>query len=258
MDLDSSSDTSSVALADAGLSTTPASEAFAPGSITVVDTRTEVATSILVSASLVKAIAGWASKDATRFPLCGVLVDGTVLVATDGHRLIKVAGVPSGGSAGEKPPTATYIVPVAPLLAAVKLAGAKGLLQIGLDDAGKLLGTIHCIGPEPKFGVRVACGAVPFKAIDAKFPPYEQVLPKPEEYKHGRIALNAAYLAATDEVCRALDAVSDRSHDGVIIESAGGLDPIVLTYAGATMVIMPMRIAGATPAKEVKAKRRRR
>lgn len=69
-------------------------------------THPETAPATTVPAAAIKAALRHASKDATRYALCGVLLDRSeeknprpCLVAKDGHRLIRIAwdGAPRSG-----------------------------------------------------------------------------------------------------------------------------------------------------------------
>ncbi len=101
-------------------------------------------------------------KDETRFHLNGVLIEctgnTTRMVATDGHRLIRL----TADVAGPRIPGA-----ILPAKAAKEIAK----LLRGADVASWALGKAHLF---------VRCGAwtVAAKLIDAQFPAYEQVIPK--------------------------------------------------------------------------------
>lgn len=193
-------------------------------------------TNLIRPAAVLKAALTWACKDPTRFHLNGLCVDGASLVATDGHRLLKITG---GGPGGGAP---SFIVPDVALSAACKLAGAKGMIEIvaPVDGAG-VLRAYADLGP--------LIGAIDYKPIDSKFPPYEQVIPTISEGVDPIVAhtLNPLYIAAMADVCVALDGKAYLATHGVDLRTCtGAIDPVAYTYqsrdgAVVTFVIMPIR-----------------
>jgi DNA polymerase-3 subunit beta len=105
-------------------------------------------------------------KDATRFHLNGVHVEmqgeTMVMVSTDGHRLTKVQRDLGPTMLGALP---GVIVPTDACKALAPLIKRADSLEFGLNASGA-----------PVF--RVGNVTIASKAIDAKFPPYEQVIPK--------------------------------------------------------------------------------
>jgi len=165
---------------------------------------------MLISKSQVKALLAFASKDATRPHLCGVYLDGSQAVAIDGHTLLalELEGEPCTG-----------LVPRAWFEQLGKVLGRDPTELVVADGA-------------------VSCSALPPVALSsATFPSWRQVIPAPYLGRPAEpVGLCCAYLARLELVTRALGC------DGMALESAGALDPVVARAPGAVAVVMPMRI----------------
>lgn len=247
---------------DLQTATTPRDSAMADVIALPVATRPVPAflADVCIPASLLRAVTGWASSDETRPQLCGVHFQGADMVATDGHRLIKVACLPDGSASR---PTRCYTVPAGALIAACRAAG-KGWIEI--DPVAR---TIRATTKATR-GKASMVTTVAYVPVEIQFPPYNQVIPDfdgapmtpPDKGTVSGHGINPRYLGAMADVCEA----SGRSA-GVLLRKCGGpLDPVLYTMrietdapsrnetaheiesrahlkAGyAFMVIMPMRI----------------
>jgi hypothetical protein len=196
-----------------------------------------------LSTEQIKAILAYACKDSTRFHLGGVFLDGTHLVATDGHRLVAVPWRYT--CAAYTGPESGLIVPAADLALACKTAGARGTVEIRVLDGGPKIALVArtradkygAPGPEARFQTA---------AIDATYPPYERAIPRGDTL--ASVALDPAYLADVSLIASAFAEDPDRHREpSVEIAACGGrLDPIIFRAGYARdvrIVVMPMRAA---------------
>ena len=176
---------------------------------------------ITISTNLLEAIAKWSYVDTDRPHITCVLFDRKHVVATDGHRLVRVP---------IKNPGPKFTVARPHLFAAIEAQHAMNARELTLS----LDGTVVTIGIAPKVTMTVPVGP-------EGYPPYEQVIPKgADDAPLAGYCINPKYLAAVDEVHRA---IGGGPHCGVRIVGWGGeLDPLKLEGAGGSeFVIMPMR-----------------
>lgn len=179
-----------------------------------------------------------AFKDATRPHLNAVKVEGSRLVATDGHRL---GLIHDSNSSNEK----EYLIPAAALAAVVKTMGNKHFLHLKEGDREGVVSWTVSLWDNPDME-SVFSGEL--KCLDAQFPPWKQVVPA--TLGGGSfVALRAEYLA---EVV-ALAPLVHKRLGGVSIAVQGQLDPVViwgedsatgLSYLNLTM---PMNLQGVAP-----------
>lgn len=147
-----------------------------------------------------------ASKDITRFHLCGVLLKvqetTCVLYATDGHIMSKI----------------TLSKRETPL--------DMGDYWIPRDDVAR----IKALGSE-----------YVFKKSEVRFPDCEQFIPQPQEkYECGAVALNINYMERLAKV------LNKKKSAGVRFKIKDANSPVVLEHTNdefeAVLIIMPMRI----------------
>lgn len=214
----------------------------------------------VLSKSEIAALVEFASDDTARPALASVMFrnDGHA-VATDGHRLV-VAESPFGEKV-RPAPTADA------LISADDLAGWGKRLKKGEVLALRAAADKWALAVVPeRYSVVVdpadvdAWFAAPTfikgeaPSVDAKFPPYEQVIPAPGvNTPASSVGFNAAYLAALHTITKASG--NDRSN-GVTLALGGVMDPMRADVAGVdgttfTAIVMPMRVDGPPPAKDV-------
>lgn len=212
----------------------------------------------------IKAIATYASRDATRFRLNGVfleLVDDKTIraVATDGRRLAILEGERTPESRSFEP----VIVPLDSLTQAAKSLSRKThRLRVTVDGTEIALAAVDIPG-KPRGFSRDSCdlpttplATLTVKAIDYQFPLYRQVVPA--HTGNGRTGtrdgapvptwgVNLDYLDALTLVRKAMDSVGESDPGAIVITPYAELEPLVVIagrYSRWTVVIMPMRIVG--------------
>lgn len=163
----------------------------------------------MLTKELLKSLLAFASKDVTRLNLNCIHFDGARAVATDGRALV----------------AHDCMSPVA----TITRASLERLARIIPRDGAELLPDMTCAG-------------LPLETTDAKFPPWEAVLPAIaaySDYKRAAVKVDSQYLTRLSLVQAACDA------SGVVVTAGAELDPIRCDVAGplgtAVAVIMPMR-----------------
>ena len=181
-----------------------------------------------------KAARIFASKEETRYYLCGVYFEmkGSLvnLVATDGHRLIRIPTFLENPEQFEDMKDVKFIIPNA-LIDRIKTV--RGLTHCDISICDKII-TINYDHAD-------------FKAeeIDGTFPAYERVIPKIPKKHVGttEIGFNPKYLADFAKVNEALGHRSAGVRMTLITDS----DPAIITMGGGNRdlylgVLMPMRV----------------
>jgi len=192
---------------------------------------------ITVLTNVLAAVAKWTSADDTRLHLRLVVFRDDELIATDGHRLVRVP-CPTYGH--------TFGIDRAHVLAAAKAqheleAPRPRAIQLWPADDGHV--RLRLTGPplQRNVSLKVPAGRV------EDYPPIEQVMPTtvpavgPQNY-----VMDPRYLAAVEEVTSAMQ---PDTHRGVTLAAWGPPDErgellgsMLFTNAGgARFVIMPMR-----------------
>lgn len=176
-----------------------------------------------------KALVAHSSKDETRQHVHCLALIGTKAsaVTTDGHRLCLVTSQLVG----------TFdevLVPRDAVDRAIKMADAKGSVVIDVETNQIVLRNAET---QPT-------GTITFKPYDdAKFPPYEQILPAfPFDNAASAFVVSARYLASLLLVTEACESRTD----GIVCSAPSSeIDPISFVVSGAdnewTVIIMPQR-----------------
>lgn len=106
-----------------------------------------------------------------RYALTGILLDGASCIATDGGRLVIAEAGPTVCQAlGEHPEIPTPVLP----------NRAVALLQRLLADRS---GPVEVQLGKPTY-IRVGSALISTALVEGRYPPYRDVLPKPERVKH--------------------------------------------------------------------------
>lgn len=180
------------------------------------------------------------STDDSRLALNSILVEVSTtsirLVATDGHRLIRidVAGAESSGKFSVQLTRESAMAWVK--LTPPKIEGYK------VELAAAKVGSVECMAISSSFGSTV------MSSVDAQFPPYDQVIPTFDKSRKpaAAIAINAQYLGDIGAIGKQL--TSDRTGRVELRLGTSDLDPIRLDIENpvggfeATYVVMPMRL----------------
>lgn len=113
------------------------------------------AAKITLTKAEAKALVAFASKDLTRPQLCAIQFEPEhgVAVATDGYTLVRRTAQKTAG--------ATFLVFASDLVAAAKHCGPKDVIEVTTET------------------LRVGGVSVPVRKVDARFPPYREVLAAP-------------------------------------------------------------------------------
>jgi hypothetical protein len=202
--------------------------------------RAPVPPVISVSTGVLAAVAKWANPDEVRLHLRLVVFRDRELIATDGHRLVRVPCETHGY---------TFGVDRAHLLAAASAQRELGVarphvIEISPDEPGRI--QLRLTGPYALTTRRDVRMTVPAGRVD-DYPPIEQVMPTPSKGVSPQgYVMDPRYLAAIEEVTAAMHPEAGR---GVTLaawcapDAAGDLlGPMLFTNAGgARFVIMPMR-----------------
>ena len=186
-----------------------------------------------------KAAIRFISTDETRVHLNSVKIEwadkAVRFVSTDGHRLL--ASTAAAAATGEH---GSLLLARADVLRIVKVLDRKSIDLLTFASKGALLTVTQG---------SLALGS--FKAVDATFPPYAQVIPAPPSGTGKRAAtpMDFSYIvdaaAALNEIAAAARVKGDKKPDAsiVITHGAGELDPVIFTsaQAEAVAVVMPRR-----------------
>lgn len=190
------------------------------------------------------------SKDETRPHLAGAMIElgeaGLTAVTTDGHRLSKYqAGWVSAQAMGDNAPAWSGLVGA--LIASGDVEAILRALPRAKRDLTGLFCHVAILETEATF--RIARGeqtgtTIVARIVDAKFPPYDQVIPHIDASPFVGVGVSPRYLA--DAAAAAADMGAD---GGLMFRAAGPLDPMRVDctseLGGAlTVVIMPMRMGG--------------
>lgn len=176
-----------------------------------------------LTAPEVEALCAFSSRDQTRGHLCNVLFEpssGSV-VACDGHTLIRRA---QEATEGDK-----FLIDSKVLRRAAGFLVKRSPMLVSHGQI--LVAGLTIQAPTPEF----------------RFPPWEQVMPKPTKKPPiGVFSLDPEYLARIRLMCRAA-----REQGVVIHTGSSDLDPVKFTAGNWTAILMPRRIwpASTTPTK---------
>lgn len=161
-------------------------------------------------------IAAFASKEASRYTLQGILVTPEATVATDGHRLVWVSGEPEReskdypqvpGFAGASDSFKPFVLSRDAALAIAKVTPSKEripiLNHVAVAEDGSAMAITDLERPQ----------VFPVRKVEGQFPKYDLVVPKWEDATF-RVSVDASYLA---EIAKAFAQFSsDRSHAVVL------------------------------------------
>ena len=108
-----------------------------------------------------------------------------------------------------------------------------------------LIDRLESDGPKRGFTLSVDGQTFRGTAADAKFPPYEQVIPTAEGREPaGAVGVNLFYMARCAKVNKLM--FPDVRTEGMLMQVGPVLDPILLTRTvdnvAVTIVVMPMRV----------------
>ena len=181
---------------------------------------------VTISTEIIAAVAKWAYQDYDRPEINCVLFSAHYVVATDGHRLVRVPSENDGPDIAVGP---KYLLAAVEVSKLVRDVGEGSTLTLSMTVKGVLI--------EIAQGVRMM---VPASDATA-FPPYEQVIPTDMESESpAGHYFNPAYLAAIEEVHLACG-----GHGRGVIVTAWAKDRLgMMKFKGAggsEFVIMPMR-----------------
>lgn len=157
-------------------------------------------------------IAAFASKEASRYMLHGILVTPEATVAMDGHRLVWVSGEPEReskdypqvpGFAGASDAFKPFILKRDAALAIAKVTPSKEsipiLNHVAVAEDGSAMAVTDLERPQ----------VFPVRKVEGQYPQYEKVIPKWEDAAF-RVSVDASYLA---EIAKAFAGFSsDRCH----------------------------------------------
>jgi len=190
-----------------------------------------------------KSVAPFMSDDPTRPHLASVLVElrsappALRLVASDGHTLARVTVPVVGLERADAMPRGT-------LLAA---ADVKALIKALVHTRKTATQAVAITVAGRSIEVRVEGATHRYTAMDAQFPPYEQVVPPLAPRGTNAVGINPRYLARACDAIAALGRTPASVEAAVVVFGSGELDPVTVRYAEELVgeflgVIMPMRV----------------
>jgi hypothetical protein len=184
---------------------------------------------ITISTKLLAAVSKWAYSSDDRPHLSVVLFRDDEMVATDGHRLVRVPVASNG---------LTLAVDREHISAAV---AAQACSKRDAAQDPKYGGSaVEITKPDKRIVIKLGRIAIAGPAGDPlMYPPFNQVMPKGQNGSPDGRVFNPAYLAAIDEVRQAS---GGGSHGVRIVAWGGEIDAALFeSYGGIRYVIMPMR-----------------
>jgi hypothetical protein len=182
-------------------------------------------TTIEVPIALLRALLPFASKDPTRYNLCGIHVDEHGFTATDGHVLCHI---PSAG------------IPAAWHKVTLSRADVEAIIRASPKKHG---GWYAYLDASDRTGMVGGGIKVPLTSVDGTFPDYKQVIPT--HTRRERCAWNVQLLARAELVASLSPDRCDIDKRGgpLTLEACEELGPARFSTAcGAIVVVMPMRL----------------
>jgi DNA polymerase III sliding clamp (beta) subunit (PCNA family) len=196
-----------------------------------------------------EAIALASSTEASRYYLCGVLIepleDGTVaLVATDGHRLSSLRYAPQNPAAKD-----SFILASDDIKKIVSMAKAEAKttdkqfrknLAIKIEKEGVNL-TLSIVLKDGE-DVSLPRGSFTTKEVDGNFPDYARVIPSCEDSTTTETSFNADYMADFGKMAKLITG-SRFPQIALKLNDANGPMKIIMPHNSEFLgVLMPMRV----------------
>jgi DNA polymerase III sliding clamp (beta) subunit (PCNA family) len=196
------------------------------------------------------------SSDDTRQALQSVLIEGNSVIATDGHRLLKITNneINTRASDDKWPVNGVAWDDNEEPFLLQKSAVEKAIKNVPKPkDVGATPICLNVAIGKVEEGEKIVCQTtdldttdqVTAKRVDGKFPNYKQVMPDKSDYI--KVGISAKYLK---EVCQVLEKYNDNSMVALHVRPDGGNNqqyPIMVTTEDdngneAQAVIMPMKL----------------